>query len=84
VKIIKWAVLVAPLLALPTAFSAPAAARAVAGIDFGNVAIGYRDGYYDQGHRYHHWAHRDAERYRTKYHDNYRDMTHSRDHERHW
>jgi hypothetical protein len=83
-KLLKWAVLAAPLVILPTTFTHPAAARAVVGIDFGGVAIGYRDGYYDQGHRYHRWAHRDAERYRAQYHDNYRDMTHSRDHNRSW
>ena len=83
-KLLKWAILAAPLVILPTAFSAPAAARAVVGIDFGGVAIGYRDGYYDQGHRYHRWAHRDAARYRAQYHDNYRDMTHSRDRHRSW
>jgi len=83
-KSLKWALLAAPLFILPSAVTAPAAARPAVQIDFGNVAFGYRDGYYDQGHRYHRWAHRDAVRYQTQYHDHYRDMTHSRDRHRSW
>jgi hypothetical protein len=83
-KLLKWAILAAPLVLLPSAFTAPAAARTGVSIDFGNVAVGYRDGYYDHGHRYHRWARGDADRYRTQYHDHYRDMSHSRDHDRHW
>ena len=83
-KSLKWAILAAPLVLLPGVSTVPAAARAAVAIDFGNVAIGYRDGYYDQGHRYHRWGHGDAARYHTQYHDNYRDMVHSRDHHRSW
>ena len=81
---LKWTILLAPLVLLTTAFIAPVCARPAVAIDFGNVAIGYRDGYYDQGHRYHRWAHADAARYRDRYHDHYRDMVHSRDHDRGW
>ena len=59
-------------------------ARTGVTIDFGNVGVGYRDGYYDRGHRYHSWHRSDAVAYRTKYHDNYRDMYHYRDHNRSW
>ena len=83
-KSLKWAVLAASLVFVPTALTAPASARAVVGIDFGNVAIGYRDGYYDNGHRYHHWARADAAKYRGQYQDHYRDMAHTRDHNRGW
>jgi hypothetical protein len=83
-KLLKLAILAAPLLVTLGGFSAPAVARTGVSIDFGNVALGYRDGYYDQGHRYHRWARRDAMRYRTQYHDNYRDMAHGRDRHRSW
>ena len=83
-KSLKWIILAAPLCLVPTAFTAPASARAAVAIDFGGVAIGYRDGYYDQGHRYHRWARADAARYRDRYHDHYRDMAHTRDHDRGW
>jgi hypothetical protein len=77
--------LLAACLAIPSiAVTAPAVARAGVTIDFGNVGIGYRDGYYDRGHKYHRWHRNDAAAYRTKYHDNYRDMTHNRDHNRSW
>jgi hypothetical protein len=43
----------AACLAVPSlAITAPAVARTGVTIDFGNVGIGYRDGYYDRGHRY--------------------------------
>ena len=77
--------LLAACLAIPSiAVTAPAVARTGVTIDFGNVGIGYRDGYYDRGHKYHSWHRNDAAAYRTKYHDNYRDMTHNRDHNRSW
>jgi hypothetical protein len=83
-KSLKWAILAAPLVVLPCTFTMPAAARAAVALDFGNIAVGYRDGYYDQGHRYHHWGRSDAARYRGQYHDHYRDMSHTRDHNRGW
>ena len=83
-KLLKWAILATPLAILPSAFSTPATARAAVAINFGDVALGYQDGYYDKSHHYHQWASQDAVRYRTQYHDNYRDMAHSRDHDRSW
>jgi hypothetical protein len=83
-KLLKSALLAACLAVPSMAITAPAVARAGVTIDFGNVGIGYRDGYYDRGHQYHRWARRDADAYRVKYHDNYRDMTHDRDHNRSW
>lgn len=47
--------------------------------DFGTIAIGYRDGYWDNGHRWHKWRNRgDHDNYRSQYHDNYRDGYHHR------
>jgi hypothetical protein len=78
-NLLKPTLLIAALGVLPMV-TTPATARAGITMDFGNVAIGYRDGYRDRDHRYHRWAHRqDADAYRNRYHDNYRDMTHDRD-----
>jgi len=47
--------------------------------DFGNVAYGYQDGYWDNGRRWHKWRNRgDHDNYRDHYRDNYRDGNHSR------
>jgi hypothetical protein len=77
----KAALAAVALSLLPFAAAAPASARerAVVGFDFGNVAFGFRDGYWDQGHRWHRWHNRrDAVGYRTQYGDHYRDMSHNR------
>lgn len=74
------AVLIASVFALPVASSLPSEARATVSVDFGNVAVGYRDGYRDQKQQYHAWAHKDAETYRVQHKENYRDMNHDRDH----
>ena len=44
------------------------------GFNFGDVAIGYTDGYYDRGHRWHNWNRRDdmlrwQREHRRDYHD---------------
>jgi hypothetical protein len=84
-NLLKPTLLISALAILPMAITTPVAARPAVTADFGNVAVGYRDGYRDRDHRYHRWAHRrDAEAYRSQYHDNYRDMTHDRDHDRSW
>jgi hypothetical protein len=45
---------------------------AVVSIGFGDVAFGYRDGYWDSGHRWHHWRHnRDYQTYRGQNGSNY-------------
>jgi len=49
-------------------------------IGFGNVAFGYRDGYWDSGHHWHHWRHRNDYRgYRDQNGSNYHDMNHDRE-----
>ena len=49
-------------------------------IGLGNVAFGYRDGYWDGGHRWHHWRHnRDYRTYRDQDGSNYHNWNHDRD-----
>jgi hypothetical protein len=67
---------------LPIASSVPSEARATVAIDFGNVAVGYRDGYRDQKQQYHRWAPKDAQTYRAQHSENYRDMNHDKDRNR--
>jgi hypothetical protein len=53
-------------------------------VDFGDVAIGYRDGYYDSGHHWHHWRHaHDYQAYGHAHPENYRDYGHGRDEHHH-
>jgi hypothetical protein len=48
-------------------------------ISFGDVAYGYQDGYWDNGHRWHNWRNRrDRDNYRRDYRDNYRHGYHHR------
>jgi hypothetical protein len=54
-------------------------------IGFGNVAFGYRDGYWDSGHRWHRWhSDRDYRRYRYQHGSNYHDWNHNRDSDHGW
>ena len=54
-------------------------------IGFGNVAFGYRDGYWDNGHHWHHWHHRhDYQGYRDQNGSNYHDMNHDRENNDGW
>jgi len=84
----KSALVALALAAVP--FTAQAGTHVV--FDFGNVAFGYSDGYWDRDHRWHRWHHyRDWERYRRDYrehsyyrrHDHYRDHG-WREHDRYW
>ena len=83
-KLLASGLLASSLILSSLAVSVPAVARTGVRIDFGNVGIGYRDGYYDRAHSYHRWHQRDASAYRSQYHDTYRDMRHDRDHNRGW
>jgi heme-degrading monooxygenase HmoA len=52
---------------------------------FGDVAIGYRDGYWDNGHRWHNWRNnRDRDGYRRDHGDNYRNGYHHRYRDQGW
>jgi hypothetical protein len=54
-------------------------------IQFGNIAYGYRDGYWDNGHRWHRWHHRNDYRgYRDQNGSNYHDMNHDREDNNGW
>jgi hypothetical protein len=47
---------------------------------FDQIAFGYRDGYWDNGHRWHRWnSDRDARNYRSHYAGSYSDWNHDRD-----
>ena len=51
----------------------------------GNVAVGYRDGYYDHHRRWHRWAnHRDWIAYRNHPHARYYDRNYDRRHPYRW
>ena len=81
---IQATLIASAFLLVPLASALPAVARPAVTVDFGNIAIGYRDGYRDQNHQYHRWAHpQDARTYRTQHAENYRDMNHDRDHDNH-
>ena len=75
----------AVLLALAVSAVSLGAAQAAEHVelDFGSIAFGYTDGYWDRGHHWHRWAHhRDWERWRDEHRDHafeYR-HTHDRDH----
>lgn len=54
-------------------------------LDFGNIAFGYNDGYWDTGHRWHRWSnngHRDG--YRNYQGNNYHGWRHNRDRDNGW
>jgi hypothetical protein len=57
----------------------------VISVGFGDVAFGYRDGYWDNGHHWHHWRHnRDYQTYRGQDGNNYHDWNHNRDSDNGW
>ena len=66
--------LLAAAIAVPT--------MAAVHVDFGNVSVGYRDGYQDNHHQYHSWRQSDAKAYRSHSQQNYRDMNYRDDHNR--
>lgn len=54
-------------------------------LQFGDVAYGYRDGYWDNSHRWHSWRNtRDHQYYRDNYRDNYRNGYHHRYRDQGW
>lgn len=66
-------------LAAITATPSPAHAQVGISLNFGNVAFGYRDGYYDRYHRWHRWQHDADWRYWQHHNPNrYRDFNHDR------
>jgi hypothetical protein len=68
---------------LATAGTAHAAILGIS-LDFGNVAFGYQDGYWDRAHRWHHWRHDEMRRYRLVSGNHYNDWRHDRDRDHGW
>jgi hypothetical protein len=78
---LKTALIALPLALLP--LSAQASSRVV--LDFGNVAFGYSDGYWDRDHHWHRWHHhRDWDHYRHEYREHAYDRRHDHDRDRGW
>ena len=58
-------------------FSGTANAAVGINFDFGNVDVGYSDGYYDHAHHWHRWAHRaDMQRWQHDHGDQYHGWRH--------
>ena len=54
-------------------------------INFGDIAFGYSDGYWDNGHRWHAWRNdADARAYRNHHGSNYHGWHHDRDRNNGW
>ena len=58
------------------AANAPVASAATIGFNIGGVALGYSDGYWDQGHRWHHWRRGELERFRHERANDYHGWRH--------
>ncbi|HEY2068148.1 MAG TPA: hypothetical protein VGG48_01225 [Rhizomicrobium sp.] len=78
-KTIKAALVASALALSAVSVAAPASAAVGVSIDFGNVAVGYNDGYWDNDHHWHRWAHReDLAAYRAAHAEHYHDMRHDK------
>ena len=80
--IMKAALVVAALGSAAALFSTPASAYSDVSVQFnaGDVAFGYRDGYYDRDRRWHRWDNDDDYYYyRRHYGRYYHDYDHDRD-----
>jgi hypothetical protein len=78
-KSIVHAALITALLGGSAIATAPPAFAGIGvSLDFGDVAIGYRDGYWDSHHHWHHWRHSDDYRaYGRAHPDSYHDWGHN-------
>jgi len=57
----------------------------VVSLNFSNIAFGYRDGYWDNGHRWHGWSNdREYQAYRSRQDVNFHDWNHDRDGDQGW
>lgn len=77
----------AALLAISLAFVIPAGARAETSVflDFGGIAFGFEDGYWDRDHRWHEWQrHEDWERFRYEQREHAYAWRHDRDRDMGW
>lgn len=58
----------------------PAMAGVGVSVDFGDVSVGYRDGYWDSQHHWHKWhRNNDWKSYRDAHPEHYKDYNHDRD-----
>jgi beta-galactosidase GanA len=84
-KAIIPAIVISAVMSTATiALTPPAMAQVGVSINLGDVALGYRDGYWDSHHHWHHWSHPDD--YKTYSHahpGNYHDYNHDRDNHGH-
>jgi hypothetical protein len=85
-KVLNGAIIALALTGAALATAGTASAERVGvSLNFGNVAFGYQDGYWDRGHRWHHW--RDADevrRYRLVTTNHYYGWRHDRDRDHGW
>ncbi|HTW36555.1 MAG TPA: hypothetical protein VMD53_18195 [Rhizomicrobium sp.] len=81
---IRVAVLSAVTSLCALAVVPPALAQVGISLNFGDVAVGYQDGYYDSHHHWHHWAHpNDYQAYSRAHPEHYHAYTHDRDEPHH-
>ena len=59
-----------------SAFVGAANAAPAIRFDFGNVSLGYSDGYWDNAHKWHSWRRGELARYRTEHRDTYHGWRH--------
>jgi len=84
-KALNGAIVALGLIGMAVAVASPAAARVGISLDVGNVAFGYQDGYWDQGHHWHHWRNQsEARYYRTSQGNHYNNYRHDRDSNQGW
>jgi len=75
---IKIAAAVIAIAGATLGISGTASAAPHVTFDFGNVTLGYSDGYYDRDHRWHRWAHRaDMQRWQHDHGDMYHGWRHN-------
>jgi hypothetical protein len=73
-RIILAAMAVSALVAIG---NAPVASAATLGFNFGNVSLGFSDGYWDNNHRWHNWRRGELARYRSEHRDTYHAWRHN-------
>ena len=80
-KSIIKAMLVSGAVAIASTTFVPAAfAQVGVSVNFGDVSVGYRDGYWDSAHHWHKWRNDDDwKAYRNQHPEHYRDYNHDRD-----
>jgi hypothetical protein len=98
-KTLKGAIIVLGLAAAPLAMASAASAQGVGvglhvggigigvgvGANYGNVAYGYQDGYWDHNHHWNRWQNDDEmNRYRAMQGNHYNDWHHDRDRDMGW